>query len=309
MRKRKNPLILLLAWWLLLPAASHPATYSLMGTDKAQPVDKGTLVIQPIWAYTFTTGMFTGNWRRVSAGGDYTNFSQLLKLTYGVRDRMEVFLLMVTYTHNWASQVDIPGPKGERGANFGGIGNLLLAGKYQLAAEGPNNPAVTAFGGTILPTAHYRRLNPSNLWMDQLGDGGYQFLLGFNAQKDLKPVTLYGNLWYQMATDFTGDGVDANGLPAQVRFHPRDGVICNLAAECPLSPRWMVQLEMISSWDGGRLIGPKANQAPAAYVTLSPALAYLVTDRFSLALGVAVTVYGKNTDAPVTPLLSAAYAF
>lgn len=307
---------LLLVWWLLLLTVDgHPATMGPstmvgpLGTDKALPVPKGTLVIQPTWALSFNNGVFTKDWKQASAGGDFTNFSQLFKITYGLWNKTEIFLMMVTYTQNWAVHVDFPGPRGERGANFGGVGNLLLVGKYQLVPESPGLPGITSFFGAIFPTTHYRRLNPSNLWMDQLGEGGYQFILGCNVEKSLKPFTVYGNLWYNMATDFTGTGVDANGYPAQMRFHPRDTVIANLAAEMPLSQRWLALVEVLSSWDGGRLLGPRSNQPPSASVTVSPAMAYLVTDRLSLALGVAVTLCGKNTDAPITPLLSAAYVF
>jgi len=83
-----------------------------LGTHKALPVPKGTLVIQPTWALSFNNGMFTKDWEQAAAGGDFTSFSQLLKIAYGLWDKTEIFFLMVTYTQNWAANVDLPGPRG-----------------------------------------------------------------------------------------------------------------------------------------------------------------------------------------------------
>ena len=66
---------------------------------------------------------------------------------------------------------------------------------------------------------------------------------------------------------------------------------------------------MTSYWDAGRLIGPKANVAPTALLSILPGIEYMATDKFSLALGVKINLAGKNTTANITPLLSMVYAF
>jgi hypothetical protein len=40
-----------------------------------------------------------------------------------------------------------------------------------------------------------------------------------------------------------------------------------------------------------------------------PAIEYMATDKFSLALGLNIGLVGKNTDTTLTPMLSMVYAF
>lgn len=286
-----------------------PATFGPIVTDTAVPAAKGEFSIQPTWWVSMVTDSFSPSWRRVSAGGDFTNFTMLLKFTYGLAENLEVFLEMTPYTHNWASDVNEPGPKGERSADFGGIGDLALVAKYQMVAETPTVPTVTAFGGIVFPTGHYRYLNPSRLGTDELGGGTYSFTLGLNLSKWLRPFIFYGNLWYSMSTDYTGDGEDEAGNPAQVHYHPRDAVTVNLAAEYPITEKWIALFELYSTWDAGRLFGPKPNVEPAALLSCLPGIEYMATDKLSMALGLGIDLIGKHTDATISPVLSLVYVF
>ncbi len=51
---------------------------------------------------------------------------------------MEVFV-MIPYIHKWASNVNNPGPGGERSASFGGLGDIDLTLKYRLVEEGQSH--------------------------------------------------------------------------------------------------------------------------------------------------------------------------
>lgn len=285
------------------------ATFGPIITDTAIPAAKGEFVIQPTWLVQVTYGKFNGNWARGDAGGDYVGFNQLVKFTYGLWDNLEVFLELETYKHNWASNVSEPGPQGERNADFGGFGDMALVLKYGLLEETARRPQVTAFWGTIFPTGHYRRLNPGRLGTDELGGGSYDFVLGLNLQKWVKPFIFYGNLWYTLRTDYTADGEDALGNPAQVRVHPRDIIILNLAMEYPLTKRWVFLLEFLQFYEGGRLIGPKSDQAPSAKISVLPGIEFMATDHLSMALGLNINLAGKREDANLTPIFSMVYAF
>jgi len=286
-----------------------PATFGPLVTDTAIPAAKGEFAIQPTWLVPVTIASFDRHWQRRNAGGDFVNFSQLVKFTYGVWDNLEVFLELVTYTHNWASNVSEPGPRGERNANFGGFGDMALVFKYGLLEETERRPQVTAFWGTVFPTGHSRRLNPGRLGTDELGGGSFDFVLGFNMQKWVKPFIFYGNLWYTLRTDYTADGEDAMGNPAQVRVHPRDIILLNLAMEYPLTKRFIFLLEFLQFYEGGRLIGAQANQAPAAKISLVPAIEFMATNHLSMALGLNINLAGKRADANLTPIFSMVYLF
>lgn len=276
-----------------------PATFGPIVTDTAVPIDKGKFAIQPTFGLGLVTHAFSPGWRRVSPGGSFRSFGMDWKFTYGLMDNLEVFVVL-PYVYSWASGVVPPGLKGERSASFSGLGDVNLTLKYRLVEESESKPTVTALFATDFPTGHFRRLNPGLLEVDALGGGAYAFTTGFNLSKYLKPFIVYGNLWYTMQTAFTDD---------TGRNYPRDFVTVNLAAELPLTGKWVALLELTSFWDGGRLLGHKANTPPGALLSVVPGIEYMATDKFSLALGVSVDLVGKNGDAAVTPLLSMVYAF
>jgi hypothetical protein len=286
-----------------------PATFGPIFTDTAIPAAKGEFAIQPTWLVPVTYGSYDDNWRRVGAGGDFVSFAQLVKFTYGVWDNLEVFVELVTYQHNWAANVTEPGPQGERSADFGGFGDIALVFKYGLLEETERRPQVTAFWGTIFPTGHYRHLNPGRLGTDELGGGSVDFVLGFNVQKWLKPFIFYGNLWYTLRTDYTADGENADGVATQVRIHPRDTILINLAMEYPLTKRWILLAEFLQAYDTGRLIGRNSNQFPAAKISIVPGIEFMATEHLSMALGLNIDVAGKNDDATLTPTFSMVYLF
>ncbi len=309
------------------PKEECPSTFGPIVTDTAIPIDKGLFAIQPTFGLSFVTKSLTQNWRRVSAGGNFRSFGMDYKFTYGLWNNLEVFV-DVPFSHNWAGSVDEPGPNGERFASFTGIGDVNLTFKYRLVEETETRPTVTALFATDFPTGHFRHFNPGRLGTDEIGGGTYAFTTGLNVSKYVKPFVLYGNLWYTMQTAFTNRedrsplvGVlDENGvatgeleegdpLAMNRRNYPRDIITVNLAAEYPITKKWVALLELTSSWDGGRLFGHKANLAPAALVSVLPGIEYMATEKFSLAVGLNIDLIGKNTDTALTPMLSMVYAF
>jgi hypothetical protein len=253
-----------------------PATFGPIITDTAIPIDRGKFAVQPTFGLSFVTNNLTRSWRRVSAGGDFTTFGMDWKFTYGLWNNLEVFVV-VPYAHNWAGRVAEPGPNGERFANYGGLGDVNLTLKYRLVEETETRPTVTALFSTDFPTGHFRHLNPGRLGADVLGGGAFALTTGLNVSKWVKPVILYGNVWYTLQTaystredrpglvrDETGALVEGDPVAGQVRNYPRDFVTVNLAAEYPLTKRWVALLELTSYWDAGRLFGHRANLPPGA---------------------------------------------
>jgi hypothetical protein len=112
-----------------------------------------------------------------------------------------------------------------------------------------------------------------------------------------------------MQTDYSATDVEETGTGVERGNHPRDFVTVNLAAEYPLTKKWVALLELTSTWDAGRLIGPKANVDPSALLSVLPGIEYLATEKFSLALGVNFDLAGKDAATNITPLLSMVYLF
>jgi hypothetical protein len=298
-----------------------PSTFGPIITDTAIPIEKGKFAVQPTFGMGFVNNSLTRNWRRISAGGDFKSFGMDWKFTYGLCNNLEVFVV-VPFVNNWANAVKEPGPNGEHSASFGGIGDVNLTFKYRLVEETEVRPTVTALFATGFPTGHFRHLNPGRLGMDQLGGGAFAFTSGLNLSKYVKPFVFYGNLWYTMQTAYStredrpGLFLDENNrlvegdpVAGQVRNYPRDIITLNLAAEYPITKKWVALLELTSSWEGGRLFGHKANLPPGALLSVMPGIEYMATEKFSLALGLNIDLVGKNTDAALTPMISIVYAF
>jgi len=304
-----------------------PTTFGPIITDTAIPIDKGRFALQAGYGLSFITDTFTPSWRRDTAGGNFKSFGMSYKLTYGLLNNLEVFVA-VPYNQNWANNVNEPGPNGERSADFGGVGDVNLTFKYRLVEETETKPTVTALFATNFPTGHFRHFNPGRLGTDEIGGGVFAFTSGLNLSKYVRPFIFYGNLWYTMQTAYTsredrsplapllgengvatGELEEGDPRPTNVRNYPRDIITVNLAAEYPLTKKWVALLELTSVWDGGRLFGHRANTAPGALLSVVPGIEYMATEKFSLALGVNVDLIGKNTGAAVTPLLSMVYAF
>jgi hypothetical protein len=304
-------LIVCLPGWIPVGAQGAPAPEGLVAeqmvrgekasvttgpiiTDTTIPQALGTWNLQGTGFLGFTGGRFSPGWRRAGAGGDFRSLTLPATCRYGLAPRTEIYTV-IQYEHNWAAQVDQPGPGGERNANFGGLGDVSLTYKYLLLEEKPSLPAVSGIFTVNFPAGHHMHLNPGFLGTDQLGRGAYTFTPGINLYKYLAPLLLYGNLWYAMSTDAT--------VARQQRYY-RDQVILNLAAEYPLSQRLVLLLEYVSFYDGGRLLGPRANQPPGARMSLLPALEFIINDDLSCAGGVVLDLVGKNASYNYTPVLA-----
>lgn len=276
-----------------------PATFGPIVTDTAIPVEKGKFAIQPTFGCSVVTDSFDRKWARASAGGDFQSFTMDWKLSYGLMQNMEVFVV-IPYVHNWAGSIDVPGPHGERSANSGNLGDINLSLKYRLVEETETLPTVTTLFATDFPSGKFRHLNPDNLGTDATGGGPYVLTPGINVSKYVKPFILYGNLWYSMPTSYRDD--DGNQYPG-------DFVTVNLAGEYPITEKWVGLLELTSFWGCARLFGPDVNVPYESLLSVVPGIEYMATDKLSFALGLNIDLVGKNTDATIAPLLSMVYAF
>lgn len=227
------------------------------------------------------------------------SFGMSWKFTYGLMNNLEVYVV-VPYVYNWANNVDEPGPSGERSASTGSLGDIALTFKYRLLEETQTRPTVSFLFTTTFPSSRLRKLSPSRLGTDVTGGGAYVFTTGLNMSKYLKPFIFYGNIWYSMQTAYN---------EFSERVYPRDFVTVNLAAEYPITKKWVALLEFTSFYDGGSLFGHKANTPPGALLSILPGIEFMATEKLSFALGVNIDLAGKNSGSAVTPVLSMVYAF
>jgi hypothetical protein len=290
-------------------ATALPRTMGPIITDVAitQPFKTWSLQIYP--SLYFVGGVFSPNWQRRPPGGnqqtrkqqiaddgDYRSLQVPVDFYYGLAPRMDVEVT-IPFAQNWAFNVGST----SQAANFGSLGDSTVALRYMFLDGKSTAPTVSGYFAVLFPTGHANNLEPKLLGIDQTGNGAFAFTWGLDYFTYLPrvPLLFYANVWY---TNF------ADGRVNNTRVYYPDQVTVNLAFELPLrqSPdnRWAFLLEVLSNWDTGRMFGPKADQASTVRVTVLPALEFLPTSWFSVALGVQVDLIGKNTPYTYAPTLS-----
>ena len=288
------------------PFPTPPGTAGPIIADTAVPIGSGHFSLEPFWGLSFTRGNFTPSGRRTSAGGDFRSMVNVLRLTYGPVEDVEIYT-NIPAIQNWASRVDQP-VAGNRSADFGGLGDLNLTFKYQFIKETELRPTITPVFTVVFPTGHAAGLNPGRLGTDDLGSGAYTFTGGLLLSKWLRPFNLYANLLYGVPTaapPLVKHGEFGPLLPPVLH---RGQVTCNLAGEWVWSPRWVALLEFYSSWEVGPLIGRRTGP-PAASLGVLPGLEFVLSPRWNLEAGVAIDLAGKNSPYNLTPIVTATFTY
>jgi hypothetical protein len=278
-----------------------PSTAGPMITDTTIPIDTGHVSLSVLSALSFYPGSFSQDWRTVNAGGNFHTFYMPVKVTYGPAKNMEVYLI-APFINNWASDVNVPGPNGNRSASYAGIGDLTLMGKYNLLPEGDCMPAVSAVGGLAsIPTGHASHLNPGLLGQDAIGTGALTFTTGLNLFKWVKPFLLYSNIWINSPVNIYQNNSD--------NVVSREYITFNLAAEYPLTPKFVALLEFYSNWTWSNIYTPQGYQTPETLLGIMPGLEFLATEKLSFEAGASLDLAGKNGVKKYTPMISASYSF
>jgi len=212
--------------------------------------------------------------------------------------------VIAPFINNFCNGLDasIAGPNGERSAGYAGIGDITAVAKYLLLEETGSRPAVTAVGGVGFPTGHAHHLNPALLGQDAIGAGAFTFTTGVNLYKWLKPFLVYSNIWLNTPVNLKTSN------STSVRF--REFVTFNLAAEYPITKKWILLLEMYSTWTwsnpGTESLG---FQSPTTVLGFLPGIEYFITEKWAVSAGAAFDAVGKYGGHKITPALTVYYNF
>lgn len=282
-----------------------PTTCGPLISDSCIPIEEHHASLQVLGAYSFVTNNFSPNWRRVSAGGNFSTFQLPVKFTYGPTKNLETYIIAPFIT-NFASGVNNPGPNGERSASYAGIGDITTVAKYLVLEEGQVRPAVTMVGGVGWPSGHASRLNPGLLRQDAIGTGSFNFITGVNLYKWFKPFLFYSNIWLNSPVNVFP--LNSSNVPQNVRN--RENVTFNLAAELPLNKQWVLLLEMYSNWNwsnpGTESLG---FQSPTSLLGVLPGIEFFFTEKLACSAGCAFDLVGKYGSQKITPAFTGYYNF
>jgi hypothetical protein len=286
-----------------------PTTCGPLISDTCIPIEAHHLTMQLTGAYSIYQSNFSPNWRRVSLGGDFSTFYMPFKITYGPTKNLETYLI-VPFIANFASSVS-PDFNGSTSSSYSGIGDISWFFKYLLLEETAARPAVTGVLGMGFPSGHASHLNPRFFGTDAVGTGAFTFTTGFNFYKYIKPFVVYSNLWLSSPVNIYEDNASHNNVRS------REYVTFNLAAEYPLSKRFVILLEAYSTWTWTNMTSqgvpiPQGYQSPYTKMGILTGLEFLATDKWSVAAGCAFDLYGKGpSSAPAwfTPMVTTIYSF
>jgi hypothetical protein len=280
-----------------------PTTCGPMISDTCLPITTGKFAMQAWWALSFYPKLFTNNWRRVSMGGDFYTFFMPVKFVYGPTKDLELYAV-VPFVHTWARNTEFTGPNGETSASFSSIGDITTVAKYNVLPEGTYLPAVSAVGGIGWPTGHSSHLNPRFLGTDAVGTGSFNFITGVNLFKYAKPVLLHSQIWMNTPVNIN----KITDEPGR-NIRSREYLTFNVAAELPVSQKWVLLFEVYSNWTWQNLPTIQGYQTPQTVIGVLPGIEFLATEKLALAAGASLDIWGKNGVQKFTPMVTAFYTF
>ncbi len=82
-----------------------------------------------------------------------------------------------------------------------------------------------------------------------------------------------------------------------------------LAAECPLSKRWVALVEMHSTWTWSNIDTPQGFPSPSALLGVLPGSEFFLSEKWAFSAGAAIDLVGKFGGHKYTPLFTVYYNF
>ncbi len=263
----------------------RPPTSGPFVTFTAPIVDKGNLVIQPLFFYNFVRGTFDENSNFHSLPGSDMRQAAVMSLftQYGILRDTELDA-QINFLHQRA-KVD-----GQR-ASSTGIGDTQIALRTLLMHETPSwHPEISVIGQIKLPTGKFEDANPRELGTDIMGTGSTDLTLGLDFTKAVKPVVLHADVWYTWPV--------ANRIDGE---HVRYGDILNwnLALEIPFcKERLAYMVEFSGTHQANRRVNGRAiGGSNVNSILFGTGLEIIFRDNLQLLLGYQRTLWGTNTDA------------
>ena len=287
-------------------SVTGPPTTGPILSGGALPMGKGNFAIQPYTYVTFLGGQFSPTWKPRSAGKNRINLGNAISLYYGITENFWVAPFWSYYIQNWAYNIQNPEPGQGRSATDGNYGPLSITFRYRFLPQQGRRPTVTGLFTLGLPSNRGDTVSVGTLPAQVSGTRNWGFTWGVNLHRYARPLILYLNLWYFMATIDKREKVVDGGIALET-FNPWDQIKFNLACEIPLrweGGPWVILLEMTSFWEVGPIFGPGPDTKASAKVTGLVGIEYIFNPQWRLALGFAFSILGKNSDINYTPVIT-----
>jgi len=86
-------------------------------------------------------------------------------------------------------------------------------------------------------------------------------------------------------------------------------VTFNLAAEYPLTKRWVALVEFYSTWTWTNISTPQGFQSPSTLMGVMPGIEFLFNEKWAASAGAAIDLFGKGGSCKYTPMFTVYYNF
>lgn len=273
---------------------------SLVGpfvADTAETTEIQKLVFQVNPSLFIKQGVYNEEGARQSLpSGDRQNqLTTILKPIYGLFENFEISL-EIPVQYNWVTQTD-------RSGQGGGVGDVLLGGKYRFWENNKNGflPSISGIAKIKFPVGLYEKLSEDKLGSDQTGNGSYEYCVGVNVSKFVGDWAFHLNLGYDWVAETTIDGVQTK---------PGNIITYNIAVEYSFSKKFSFLIELIGVEQDKRT---ERNQtitnSEARSLSLLPAVGWEFSEKMFVLMGCSFSVLGKNIDFGVTPAFLFNYNF
>ena len=183
----------------------NPVSVGPVTTWTAPVCSKGQIVIQPFFFDNITRGSFDsdGDYHSLPSGDKKYQYQEMLFLQFGITDHLEIDGLTV-YQQNYCKQ------DGHE-AHSKGFGDSYAFLRYCLLEDKNWIPHVTAHFQVKAPTGKYQHADPDKLGTDLMGastgGGSWDYGLGLNLSKKIKPFWLHADAIYSFPQKVRVDGV------------------------------------------------------------------------------------------------------
>jgi hypothetical protein len=281
-----------------------PPTSGPILSSGALPMGKGNFAIQPYTYLTFLGGEFSPTWKLRGAGKDLITLGNALSVYYGFTENFWVSVFWSYYIQNWAFNIQNPGQPSS--AQNGDPGPLSVTFRYRFFKQQGQRPTITGLFTVGVPYNRGSQVSAGAVPAAVSTANSWGFTWGVNLHKYARPLILYLNLWYFMATIDESVEVVDGGINLN-RFKPWDQIKFNLACEIPLRWKggpWVVLLEMNSFFEVGPVFGPGPETKPAAKFTGLVGIEYIFNPQWRLALGFGFNILGKNSNFQYAPIIT-----
>jgi hypothetical protein len=275
----------------------------------------GYVNIQP---YLF----ITANYGKYSNSGKYEKTTTLLNINpqvptlIGALDWMEVTI---------SPQVDYNSLHHKSSFNFG---DLPIGLGFGLIKETPYIPALLLSVQETFPTGKYQHLDPDKEGIDATGAGSFATRISLNFSKlvwwwiPAHPMNFRLALTYTIPSMVEVKGFNAygGGFGTDGNVHPGQSFGLDFGYEYSFTQNWAGALDVVytyaaathfSGYKGVNSLGSEASVGGpfSEQLSLAPAIEYNWNENLGFIGGIWFTVWGRNSSAFVSGVLSVCYTF